>query len=300
MPHRRQLQQRHGDGRHPAAGRLARAWRGSTRRRAGRAAEGAAGVLQLSVARCSLLRAGRAAGRFGFTRHRTRSHVRVNRAAGRLDSARRAAGDTGPRVLPAGRQLSERALAVSPVVPSGAWSSRPAAASGMRRPPHGVALREAPRTAVDAPRAVDGQAGGRPIAGSVSPERIRCCNRSQLRPSCRRSFSRCHRCSTPVAKAPYLRRTPSVQQPHGEVRVLEAPALERLVEAAHAAEVVDPHAEVARADALPAEAATLRSGPSGRWTSGSVRLMSPRRCASLHCRADHGVHRESARAVSSP
>jgi hypothetical protein len=88
-----------------------------------------------------------------------RAHSRAESLArrprcGGLDSARRAAGVILRRALLAGRQLSSFALAVRAVVPSGWCSSRPAAVSGMRRPPHGVALREAPHSAIDAPSAV--------------------------------------------------------------------------------------------------------------------------------------------------
>ena len=47
-------------------------------------------------------------------------------------------------------------LAVPSVVPSGRLLSRPAAVPGLRRPPHGVALRGAPHSTTDAPpRGVD-------------------------------------------------------------------------------------------------------------------------------------------------
>ena len=60
--------------------------------------------------------------------------LRADRAAGCLDSARRAAGDTGRRAsLRAGSFRSER-LAVPPVVPCGRCPSRPAAASANATP----------------------------------------------------------------------------------------------------------------------------------------------------------------------
>jgi len=51
-----------------------------------------------------------------------------------------------------------------------------------------------------------------PADGLRPPSLIRCCSNFQFSPSRVRSCSRCHRCSTPVAKAPYLRRTPRLSR----------------------------------------------------------------------------------------
>src|SRR6185295_8929802 len=56
----------------------------------------------------------------------------------------------------------------------------------------------------------------------------------------------------PGGERTFLAARPMVYQPHGKIRVFEAPAFERLIEAVDGAEIIHPHTEVARAHALPA------------------------------------------------
>ena len=105
-------------------------------------------------------------------------------------------------------------------------------------------------------------------------------SRCSFSANCERSAAGCHRCSTPVA-----RRRPCAARRRAEGgradRNPPAPAAEARVEAVDAIEIGAPDREVAGPRALPARGRSLRSGPSGRRSSGARRLRPPcSRCRS--------------------